>query len=143
MGNKAFKGEGNTLGSGGGAARAAGGRGRVAAARRPPRPTSPFWFSHLGSARAGAARGRGRGAAGLNKSQNETVTKRLTLCTGHPNARCPALASTATGVSFSSWPHAAILTGAVVAPERLPTASTALITCAVAALTSLGPGGSG
>ena len=90
---------------------------------------------------AGPRRERRRGA-----EQNETVTKRLTLKpygTGHPNARCPALASTATGVSFSSWPHAAILTGAVVAPERLPTASTALITCAVAALTSLGSGGSG
>ena len=43
------------------------------------------------------------------------------------------LSSTASRAS--SWPHAAILTGAVVAPERLPTASTAVTTCTVAALT--------
>jgi hypothetical protein len=36
------------------------------------------------------------------------------------------LSSTASEVS--SWPHAAILTDAVVAPERLPTASIALRT---------------
>ena len=84
-----------------------------------------------GAVRCRCAVGRGKGGKLFNR-----VTIVLIL-----HARCPALASAASGVS--SWPHAAILTGAVVAPERLPTASTALITCAVAALTSFGSGCSG